>query len=148
MVVVACVEIGDVLDFGRRLDLDVQLAQPPKDELLDRAVLDAVDDHRPLLEVVGPTGAVVDGVAGSHLLRVAAYGQSCSSAGADVSPPKSSESRRRDVPPHRITYLFVKRALPESGLRLGNRRVFTAEDGRAVAKLLGLEWEADTEKKK
>lgn len=57
-------------------------------------------------------------------------------------------SRRLNVPPHRITYLFVKRALPEPGLRLGNRRVFTSEEGRAVAKALGLEWNTETDRKK
>lgn len=49
-------------------------------------------------------------------------------------------SRRLNVPPHRISYLFVKRAIPEPEMRLGNRRVFTEEDGKAVAKALGLEW--------
>lgn len=49
-------------------------------------------------------------------------------------------SRRLNVPPHRISYLFVKRAIPEPEMRLGNRRVFTEEDGKAVAKVLGLEW--------
>lgn len=57
-------------------------------------------------------------------------------------------SRRLNVPPHRITYLFVKRAIPEPELRLGNRRVFTNEDGRAVAKLLGLEWKTEADRKK
>ena len=57
-------------------------------------------------------------------------------------------SRRLNVPPHRITYLFVKRAIPEPKLRLGNRRVFTDEDGQAIAKLLGLDWKADKYPKK
>ncbi len=57
-------------------------------------------------------------------------------------------SRRLNVPPHRITYLFVKRALSEPELRLGNRRVFTNEDGRAFAKLLGLEWKSERDQEK
>ncbi len=57
-------------------------------------------------------------------------------------------SRRLNVPPHRISYLFVKRAIPEPVLRLGNRRVFTEEDGRAIAKLLGLEWKPETDQEK
>ncbi len=57
-------------------------------------------------------------------------------------------SRRLNVPPHRISYLFVKRAIPEPLLRLGNRRVFTEEDGRAIAKMLGLEWKWDKDQEK
>lgn len=54
-------------------------------------------------------------------------------------------SRRLNVPPHRISYLFVKRAIPEPLLRLGNRRVFTEEEGRAIAKMLGLEWKPEAD---
>jgi hypothetical protein len=57
-------------------------------------------------------------------------------------------SRRLNVPPHRISYLFVKRAIPEPLLRLGNRRVFTEEDGRAIAKMLGLEWKSEKDQEK
>lgn len=57
-------------------------------------------------------------------------------------------SRRLNVPPHRISYLFVKRAIPEPLLRLGNRRVFTEEDGQAIAKMLGLEWKSEKDQEK
>ena len=57
-------------------------------------------------------------------------------------------SRRLNVPPHRISYLFVKRAIPEPLLRLGNRRVFTEEDGQAIAKKLGLEWKLEKDQEK
>jgi hypothetical protein len=57
-------------------------------------------------------------------------------------------SRRLNVPPHRISYLFVKRAIQEPELRLGNRRVFTEEDGRAIAKMLGLEWKSEEDDEK
>lgn len=49
-------------------------------------------------------------------------------------------SSRLNVPPHRISYLFHRRAVIEPKLRLGNRRVFTEEDCIAIAKALGLEW--------
>lgn len=49
----------------------------------------------------------------------------------------SDVSRKLNVPPHRIAYLFMTRKLPEPQLRLGNRRVFTLEDVRKVAKALG-----------
>jgi DNA-binding transcriptional MerR regulator len=49
----------------------------------------------------------------------------------------SEVSRQLNVPQHRIAYLFMTRKLPEPQLRLGNRRVFTLEDVRKVAKALG-----------
>ena len=55
-------------------------------------------------------------------------------------------SRRLNVPPHRISYLFQKRAVPEAKLRLGNRRIFTNEECRAIAKALDLEWNTDQKK--
>jgi len=51
----------------------------------------------------------------------------------------SDVSRQLNVPPHRIAYLFMTRKLAEPQLRLGNRRVFTMEDVRRVAKALGKE---------
>jgi hypothetical protein len=42
----------------------------------------------------------------------------------------------------------VKRAIKEPELRLGNRRVFTNEDCRAIAKLLGLEWKSERDQEK
>ena len=55
-------------------------------------------------------------------------------------------SSRLNVPPHRISYLFQKRAVPDVKLRLGNRRVFTNEECRAIAKALGLAWDEDEKK--
>ncbi len=55
----------------------------------------------------------------------------------------SDIARRLNVPPHRITYLYMTRKLPEPKLRLGNRRVFTNADARRVAKALGRTWTAD-----
>jgi DNA-binding transcriptional MerR regulator len=49
----------------------------------------------------------------------------------------SDVARQLNVPPHRIAYLFMTRKLPEPQLRLGNRRIFTLEDVRKVAKALG-----------
>jgi DNA-binding transcriptional MerR regulator len=49
----------------------------------------------------------------------------------------SEVSRQLNVPQHRIAYLFMTRKLAEPQLRLGNRRVFTLEDVRKVAKALG-----------
>lgn len=47
-------------------------------------------------------------------------------------------ARRLNVPPHRVSYLFMTRKLPEPQLRLGNRRVFTLADVQKVAKALGI----------
>lgn len=55
----------------------------------------------------------------------------------------SDISRRLDVPPHRVAYLFLTRKLAEPRLRLGGRRVFTHGDARRVAKALGRTWEAE-----
>jgi len=52
----------------------------------------------------------------------------------------SDVARRLDVPPHRITYLFLTRKLPEPKLRLGNRRMFTNDEARMVAEALGRTW--------
>jgi hypothetical protein len=46
-------------------------------------------------------------------------------------------SRRLDVKPHRIAYLYITRKLPEPELRLGNRRVFTEADVKLIAEALG-----------
>lgn len=46
-------------------------------------------------------------------------------------------SRRLEVPPHRIAYLFLTRKLAEPELQLGNRRVFTEADVRHIAQALG-----------
>lgn len=48
-------------------------------------------------------------------------------------------SRQLNVRPHRIAYLYTTRKLPEPTLRLGNRRVFTKDDVRKVAKALAKE---------
>ena len=45
-------------------------------------------------------------------------------------------SRKLNVPPHRIAYLYLTRKLPEPELRLGNRRVFTEADVRSIAQAL------------
>jgi len=37
-------------------------------------------------------------------------------------------AKRFDLPPHRITYLYITRKLEEPRLRLGNRRIFTEGD--------------------
>src|SRR5262245_54577022 len=49
-------------------------------------------------------------------------------------------SKRLNVPPYRIAYLFTTRQLPEPN-RVGNRRVFTETDARQVAKALGISWD-------
>jgi hypothetical protein len=49
----------------------------------------------------------------------------------------SDVSRMLGVPAHRIAYQYMTRKLPEPALKLGNRRVFTLEDLRKVAKALG-----------
>ncbi len=54
----------------------------------------------------------------------------------------SDLSRRLDVPPHRIAYLYTTRRLPEP-LRVGNRRLFNEADARRVAEALGLSWGVD-----
>lgn len=46
-------------------------------------------------------------------------------------------SRRLNVPPHRIAYLYLTRKLPEPALRLGNRRIFTEADVRRIVEALG-----------
>jgi DNA-binding transcriptional MerR regulator len=47
-------------------------------------------------------------------------------------------ARQLDVPPHRITYLFITRKLLEPELRLGNKRIFTEADVQRIAQALGL----------
>jgi DNA-binding transcriptional MerR regulator len=46
-------------------------------------------------------------------------------------------SRRLDVKPHRIAYLYLTRKLQEPALRLGNRRIFTEADVKRIAEALG-----------
>jgi DNA-binding transcriptional MerR regulator len=58
----------------------------------------------------------------------------------------SDLSKRLNVPPYRITYLYTTRRLPEP-LRIGNRRIFTDADARQVAKALGLSWEHAADRK-
>lgn len=52
----------------------------------------------------------------------------------------SDLSKRLNVPPYRIAYLYATRQLPEPR-RIGNRRVFGLTDARKVAKALGLCWD-------
>lgn len=52
-------------------------------------------------------------------------------------------SKKLNVRPHRVAYLFMTRKLAEPRLRLGGRRVFTNGDAKRVAKALGLTWETD-----
>ena len=58
----------------------------------------------------------------------------------------SDISKRLDVPPHRVAYLFLTRRLAEPKLRLGNRRIFTNGDAKRVAKALGKTWEVESPK--
>jgi DNA-binding transcriptional MerR regulator len=58
----------------------------------------------------------------------------------------SDLSKRLNVPPYRIAYLYTTRRLPEP-VRTGNRRVFTSADARKVAKALGLPWNPDQQGK-
>lgn len=55
-------------------------------------------------------------------------------------------SKRLNVRPHRVAYLFLTRKLAEPRLRLGGRRVFTNGDAKRVAKALGLIWQNEQEK--
>ncbi len=55
-------------------------------------------------------------------------------------------SKKLNVRPHRVAYLFMTRKLAEPRLRLGGRRVFTNGDAKRVAKALGLTWETDQAK--
>ena len=55
-------------------------------------------------------------------------------------------SKRLNVRPHRVAYLFLTRKLVEPRLRLGGRRVFTHGDARRVAKALGLIWQNEQER--
>ena len=55
-------------------------------------------------------------------------------------------SKKLNVRPHRVAYLFMTRKLAEPRLRLGGRRVFTNGDAKRVAKALGLTWETVQEK--
>ena len=55
----------------------------------------------------------------------------------------SDVSKRLDVPPYKVSYLFLTRRLVEPKLRLGNRRIFTNGDAKRVAKALGKTWEAE-----
>jgi hypothetical protein len=48
----------------------------------------------------------------------------------------SDVARQLNVPPHRVAYLYMTRKLPESALKLGNRRIFTLADVQRVAKAL------------
>ena len=50
-------------------------------------------------------------------------------------------SKKLNVRPHRVAYLFLTRKLVEPRLRLGGRRVFTNGDAKRVAKALGLTWQ-------
>ncbi len=50
-------------------------------------------------------------------------------------------SKRLNVPPYRIAYLYTTRQLPEPE-RIGNRRIFSEADARQVAMLLGVAWDA------
>ena len=45
-------------------------------------------------------------------------------------------SRKLNVAPHIVTYLYVTRRLPEPELRLGNRRIFTVGDISRIATAL------------
>jgi DNA-binding transcriptional MerR regulator len=49
----------------------------------------------------------------------------------------SDVARQLGVANHRIAYLYMTRKLPEPQLKLGNRRIFTLDDIRKVAKALG-----------
>lgn len=50
-------------------------------------------------------------------------------------------SKRLNVPPYRIVYLYTTRRLPEPE-RIGNRRIFSEAEARKVAKALGVAWNA------
>ncbi len=52
----------------------------------------------------------------------------------------SDIAKRLNVPPHRVSYLFLTRKLTEPKLRMGNRRVFTNDDAKRVADALGRTW--------
>ena len=52
----------------------------------------------------------------------------------------SEVAKRLDVPPHKVSYLFLTRKLIEPKLRMGNRRVFTVDDAKRVADALGRTW--------
>lgn len=56
----------------------------------------------------------------------------------------SDVARRLEVPPHRVAYLFLTRKLVEPKLRMGNRRIFTHNDAKRVAKALGKTWVVDS----
>jgi len=47
-------------------------------------------------------------------------------------------SRRLNVAPHKVTYLYVTRRLKEPELRLGNRRIFTDGDICRIASALNI----------
>jgi DNA-binding transcriptional MerR regulator len=49
----------------------------------------------------------------------------------------SDVARQLGVANHRIAYLYMTRKLPEPALKLGNRRIFTLDDVRKIAKALG-----------
>lgn len=42
-------------------------------------------------------------------------------------------ARQLDVRPHQVVYLLQSRQVPEPALRLGCRRIFSAEDVRRIA---------------
>ena len=44
----------------------------------------------------------------------------------------SHVSEMLDVPAHRIAYAYMSKKLPEPEMRLGNRRIFSAEDIRRL----------------
>lgn len=54
-------------------------------------------------------------------------------------------ARLLDVQAYRIAYLLASHKVHEPLLRLGNRRVFTPSDVKAVATALGREWEPKRE---
>lgn len=53
----------------------------------------------------------------------------------------SEVAERLGVPPHRVAYLLMTKKIEEPKLRMGNRRVFTQQDARRVAKALGRTWD-------
>lgn len=55
-------------------------------------------------------------------------------------------SRRLNIAPHKVTYLYVTRRLSEPELRLGNRRIFTDGDINRIATALHIR--LDEEKSK
>lgn len=56
-------------------------------------------------------------------------------------------AQQLSVPEHRIQYLFRARKIPEVP-RIGGRRVFTAEDVRRIAEVLGVSYRKTAHKKR